>query len=140
MVTCLAWCSAARNLAPRDRFIAWSTEARRKNVRLIAYNARYLIVPWVRVPHLASHILGTTARMISREWEKLYAHPVHFLETFVDPARFRGTCYRAANWISLGRTTGRGRNAPTCEPRVPVKEILGYPLTKHFRDLLSDLK
>ncbi len=135
-ISCLAWCSAPRHLGPRDRFIAWSAEARRRNIRFLAYNTRFLILPWVRVPHLASHILGTTARLISRDWEKLYAHPVYFLETFVDPARFRGTCYRAANWISLGRTTGRGHNAPTQEPRVPVKEILGYPLTHHFRDLL----
>ena len=136
-IACLAWCSAPRHLGPRDRFIAWSAEARHRNIRFLAYNTRFLILPWVQVPHLASHILGTTAREISREWEKLYAHPVYFLETFVDVARFRGTCYRAANWISLGRTTGRGHNAPTREPKVPVKEILGYPLTKHFRKLLS---
>ncbi len=139
-IACLAWCSAARNLGPRDRFIGWSADARRRNVRFLAYNTRFLILPWIEVPHLASHILGAAARMISGEWERLYAHPVHFLETFVDATRFRGTCYRAANWVSLGRTTGRGPNAPTHEPRVPVKEILGYPLTKHFRDLLSRLE
>ena len=139
-VACLAWCSGPRRLGPRDRFIAWSAEARRRNVRYLTYNTRYLIMPWVQVPHLASHILGITARRISRDWEKLYAHPVYFLETFVDPARFRGTCYRAANWVVLGRTTGRGNNAPTLEPRVPVKEILGYPLTKHFRRLLSRIE
>jgi len=138
-VACLAWCSAPRHLGPRDRFIGWSAAARRANVRFIAYNTRYLIMPWIQVPHLASHILATVARSISADWERLYAHPIHYLETFVDPARFRGTCYRAANWTSLGRTTGRGHNAPTNERSVPVKEILGYPVTKHFREVLSRL-
>jgi hypothetical protein len=136
-VACLAWCSAPRHLGPRDRFIGWSPEARRRNVRLIAYNTRFLIMPWIEVRHLASHILGHTARVISADWERLYAHPVYYLETFVDPSRFRGTCYRAANWVVLGRTTGRGHNAPTKKPRVAVKEILGYPLTKRFRELLG---
>jgi len=136
-IACLAWCSAPRHLTPRDRFIGWSAEARRRNVRFLAYNTRFLIMPWVEVPHLASHILGHTARVISGDWERIYAHPVHYLETFVDPARYRGTCYRAANWIVLGRTTGRGHNAPTKKPRVPVKEILGYPLTRDFRQLLG---
>lgn len=136
-LACLAWCSAPRHLTPRDRFIGWSREARRRNVRLLAYNTRFLIMPWVEVPHLASHILGQAARAISADWERIYAHPVHYLETFVDPSRYRGTCYRAANWLVLGRTTGRGHNAPTKKPRVPVKEILGYPLTKRFRELLE---
>lgn len=135
-VACFAWSSAPRHLGPRDRFIGWSVEARKRNLHLLAYNTRFLILPWIEVPHLASHLLGQMSRRISGDWERLYGHPVCYLETFVDPARFRGTCYRAANWISLGRTTGRGHNAPTHEPRVPIKEILGYPLTKEFRDLL----
>jgi len=136
-VACLAWSSAPRHLGPRDRFIGWSKEARRRNIRFLAYNTRYLILPWVTVPHLASHILGSMARMLSRDWERVYGHPLYFLETFTDPSRFRGTCYLASNWISLGRTTGRGHNAPTKRPRVPVKEILGYPLSRRFRELLS---
>ncbi len=139
-IACLAWCSAPRHLGPRDRFIGWSAEARRANVQFIAYNTRFLIMPWIRVPHLASHILGRAARAISEDWERLYAHPIHFLETFVDPSRFRGTCYRAANWVLLGRTTGRGHNAPTKKPRVPVKEILGYPVSRRFRQLLSHVE
>ena len=83
------------------------------NVRLLAYNTRFLILPWVRVPHLASHLLGRMARVLSADWQRLYGHPIYFLETFVDPQRFRGTCYRAANWVHLGRTTGRGKDAPT---------------------------
>ncbi|HVR73727.1 MAG TPA: DUF4338 domain-containing protein [Planctomycetota bacterium] len=139
-VACLAWCSAPRHLGPRDRFIGWAPEERRRNVHLIAYNTRFLILPWVTVPHLASHILGRMARILPRDWERIYGHPVYFLETFTDPSRFRGTCYLAANWVRLGRTTGRGHNAPTKKPRVPVKEILGYPLTRRFRDLLRGIK
>jgi hypothetical protein len=90
----------------------------------------------VEVPHLASHLLGRMARTLSGDWQGLYGHPIYFLETFTDPARFRGTCYIAANWIRLGLTTGRGHNAPTKKPRVPVKEILGYPLHKRFREIL----
>src|SRR6202035_2166418 len=97
VIACLAWASAPRHLGCRDRFIGWNPEARRRNVHLLAYNTRFLILPWVRVDHLASHILGQMAKRIPRDWQRLYAHPVHWLETFIDPARFKGTCYRAAN-------------------------------------------
>lgn len=136
-IACLAWCSAPRHLASRDRFIGWSAEARRRNLHLLAYNTRFLILPWVEVPHLASHILGRMAKLVPQDWQRLYAHPIHWLETFVDPARFQGTCYRAANWIALGRTTGRGHNARTNKATQPVKELLGLPLTPRFRELLS---
>ena len=82
-------------------------------------------------------MLARVARRISRDWEALYAHPIHYLETFVDPARFRGTCYRAANWVALGRTTGRGHRSLTSRPNRPAKEILGYALTPRFRALLG---
>ncbi len=136
-IACLAWSSAPRHLGCRDRFIGWSPEQRRRNVHLIAYNTRFLILPWVRVPHLASHLLGCMAQRISRDWEQWYAHPLHLLETFVDPARFRGTCYRAANWTVLGRTSGRGKNDLTHRANRPVKEVLAYPLSRRFRELLS---
>jgi hypothetical protein len=136
-LACLAWSSAPRHLGPRDRFIGWSAAARRRNIHLLAYNSRFLILPWVQVPHLASHVLSRMARLLPQEWQRVYGHPVHYLETFIDPARFRGTCYRAANWISLGLTTGRGKDAPTRRPTRPVKEVLGRPLTKRFRALLS---
>jgi hypothetical protein len=139
-VACLAWCSAPRHLGPRDRFIGWSSEARRGNIHLLAYNTRFLILPWVKVPHLASHILGRMARDLPRDWERVYGHPVWYLETFINPDRNRGTAYMAANWRKLGRTTGRGNNAPTKRPRVPVKEILAYPLSKHFRQLLGEAR
>lgn len=137
LLACLAWSSAPRHLGPRDRFIGWSAEARRRNIHLIATNLRFLVLPWVKVPHLASHILGRMARQLSADWERVYGHPLYFLETFVDSDRFRGTCYRAANWIVLGRTTGRGKNDQTHRPNRSLKEVLGYPLQRHFRHLLS---
>lgn len=139
-VACLAWCSAPRHLGPRDRFIGWCPEARRQNIRFLAYNTRFLILPWVEIPCLASHILGRMAKLLPKDWERVYSHPVYFLETFIDPQRNRGTCYRAANWVVMGRTTGRGHNAPTMKPRVPVKEILAYPLSHRFRNLLSEVQ
>jgi len=138
-VAALSLASAPRHLGPRDRFIGWSPEARRRNLRLIAYNPRFLIVPWVEVPHLASHVLGTMARRASTDWEERYAHPLYFLETFVDPERYRGTCYRAANWVVLGETTGRGHNATTSRPTRSIKQVLGYPLTRRFREQLGAL-
>jgi hypothetical protein len=136
-IACLAWSSAPRHLGSRDRFIGWNAEARRRNIRFLAYNTRFLILPWVVVPHLASHILSRIARRLSPDWERAYGHPIYFLETFVDPERFRGTCYRAANWVLLGRTTGRGKDDQTGRPNRSIKEILGYPLTPRFRQLLQ---
>lgn len=136
-IACLAWSSAPRHLGSRDRYIGWSAEARRRNIRFLAYNTRYLILPWVRVPHLASHILGRVTSQLSPEWERMYGHPVYFAETFIDPTRFRGTCYRAANWTFLGLTTGRGKNDHTYKPNRPIKEVLGLPLTPRFRELLQ---
>ena len=87
---------------------------------------------------MASHILGQMARRIAADWERIYGHPIYFLETFVDPERYRGTCYRAANWVVMGRTTGRGKNCPNKRPNRSIKEVLGYPLTPHFRKLLAE--
>jgi len=136
-VACLAWSSAPRHLGSRDRYLGWSADARRRNIRFLAYNTRFLILPWVRVQHLASHILGRMVAVLSRDWEQLYGHPVYFAETFIDPGRFRGTCYRAANWQFLGLTTGRGKNDHTYKPNRPIKEVLGLPLTPRFRELLG---
>lgn len=136
-IACLAWSSAPRHLGSRDRYIGWSAEARRRNIRFLAYNTRFLILPWVRIENLASHILGRMAVRISEDWQQMYGHPIYFLETFVDPERFRGTCYRAANWVLLGKTTGRGKQSNSYVPNRSIKEILGYPLTKRFRELLG---
>ena len=138
-VACVAWSSAPRHLGSRDRFIGWDKQARLKNIRLLAYNTRFLVLPWVTVPHLASHILGRMARMLSAEWQRVYAHPIHFVETFIDPQRFEGTCYRAANWTVLGETTGRGKDDLAHKANRPIKQVLGYPLVKDFRQRLTQV-
>ncbi len=136
-VACFALSSAPRHLGPRDRFIGWPKEARKRNIRFLAYNTRFLILPWVQVRHLASHLLGRMARRVSSDWEDLYRHPILYLESFVDPARFAGTCYRAANWRFLGKTTGRGKDDLAKKPNRSLKEVLGLPLSKRFREILS---
>jgi len=136
-VACFAWSSAPRHLGPRDRFIGWSAEARKNNIRFVAYNSRFLVLPWVEVRYLASHLLSRMAKRLSGDWEQMYGHPVYLLETFVHAERFKGTCYRAANWVYLGQTTGRGKNDQTNKPNRPLKDVLGYPLHKRFRQLMS---
>jgi hypothetical protein len=136
-IACVAWSSAPRHLGSRDRFIGWEPRARLANIGLLAYNTRFLILPWVTVPHLASHILGRMARTLSSDWQCVYGHPIYYLETFIDPQRFRGTCYRAANWKVLGVTTGRGKDDRAHKANRPIKEVLGYPLVKDFRQRLS---
>lgn len=138
-LACFCWTSAPRHLGPRDRHIGWSAEARKANVRYVAYQSRFLILPWIHVPLLASHLLGRMARQLSGDWEQQYAHRIYFTETFVDPARFRGTCYKAANWTYLGMTTGRGKDAPTKRPNRPPKDVYGYPLVKDFRQRLGQM-
>src|ERR1700689_4392585 len=136
-IACLAWSSAPRHLKLRDRYIGWNDESRERNVHLLAYNTRFLILPWARVDHLASHILGYMAKRVPQDWQRLYAHPIYWLETFVDTSRFRGTCYRAANWQIIGTTAGRGHRAPTIERTRPAKQMLGLPLDRKFRELLG---
>jgi len=138
-VAALAWCSSPRHLGCRDRYIGWSPAARQRNIALLAYNTRFLILPWVEVPHLASHLLGRSTRALASDWQHFYGHPLVFVETFVDPQRFRGTCYRAANWVLLGRTTGRGKDDQSHRPNRPIKEVLGYALTARFRERLSSV-
>jgi hypothetical protein len=135
---CFLWSSSPRHLGCRDRYLGWPKEARRRNVRLLAYNQRFLILPWVKVKYLATHLLGRMARTLSADWERIYSHPLCFLETFVDPERFRGTSYRAANWVYLGRTTGRGKDDRANRgPNRSLKDVYGYPLTRDFRERLS---
>jgi Domain of unknown function (DUF4338) len=138
-IACLAFSSAPRHLAPRDRYIGWSAAARKANLRYVAYNPRYLILPWVKVEHLASHVLGQIARRLPSDWAKVYGHGLYFLETFIDPPRFKGTCYRAANFVAMGLTTGRGKQDNSKKPNRSLKEVLGYPLVPDFRARLSRL-
>jgi hypothetical protein len=134
-LACLAWSSAPLKLDLRDRFVGAPKEAYRHHLNQIAYNSRYLILPWVKVPHLASHILGRIARRISADWQELYNHPLQLLESFVDTERFRGTCYRAANWSCLGRSQGKGTKSKWYQS-CSVKELWVYPLGKRFRERL----
>jgi hypothetical protein len=131
-VACLGWSSAPLKLDLRDRFIGAPKEAYRHNLHFIAYNTRYLIPPWVRVAHLASHLLARVARRIRADWQALYQHPVHLLESFVDTERFAGTCYRAANWKWVGRSEGRGTKSKTGD-KTSIKELWVHPLEKNFR-------
>jgi hypothetical protein len=135
-VALFAWSSAARHLGPRDRYLGWAPQLRHQNIRYLAYNTRYLIPGWVQVPHLASHLLSRMTRMLSTQWQTVYGHPVYFAETFVDTTRHRGTCYRAANWVFLGRTQGRGKDDLTHRPNRTVKDVLGLPLVGDFRERL----
>lgn len=133
----LGWCSAPRHIGCRDRYLGWSREERMAHLHKIVINTRFLILPWVNVPHLASHLLGLMARRIAFDWEAVYHHRIVWLETFVDPERgFTGACYTAANWKRLGLTTGRGKNDHTRKPNRSCKYVFGYPLTKDFRKVL----
>lgn len=136
-VACFGWSSPPWHMGARDRFIGWSPTVRRGHLHLIAYNTRFLILPWVRVDHLASHLLGRIARRISEDWIRAYGHPIYYLETFVDRERFAGTCYRAANWQYLGQTTGRGIKDKVHRVTRSKKDVLGYPLSKDFRGRLG---
>ena len=135
-VACLGWSSAPLKLNLRDEFVGAPKEAFRHNLNQIAYNSRYLILPWVKVPQLASHLLARIARRISADWQDLYHHPLQLLESFVDTERFRGTCYRAANWKLLGRSVGRGTKSKHEDPETSIKELWVYPLRKDFRQRL----
>ena len=139
-VACLGWSSIPWHIGPRDKFIGWSPAVRRQNLHLAAYNTRFLILPWVKVKHLASHILGLAMRTISDDWRRAYNHPVYYLESFVDAERFAGTCYKAANWKCLGQTTGRGIKDKKHIVSLSRKDVLGYPLTKDFREKLCQVK
>ena len=135
-LACFAFSSAPRHIGCRDRFIGWDQKKRQSNIHLLAYNTRFLILPWVTIPHLASHLLSRLCRRISEDWSCVYNHPLFFLETFVDTERFLGTCYKAANWLYLGLTTGRGKNDHTYKQNRSIKAVWGYPLCDDFRTRL----
>ncbi|MGD9202471.1 MAG: DUF4338 domain-containing protein [Chitinispirillia bacterium] len=136
-VSCLAFCSSPRHIGARDRYIGWNKEVREKNLHLIVYNTRFLLLPWIHVRYLASHILSRIVKRLSFDWQDYYNHPVYFVETFVDTEKFLGTCYKAANWRYLGKTTGRGKNDQTHKANRSIKAVWGYPLTQEFRHLLT---
>jgi hypothetical protein len=137
LLACLVFGAAAWKCQDRDQFIGWSVEERKANLGLIANNTRFLILPWVKGPHLASWILGRVSRGLSADWQAKYGHPIALLETFVERECFVGTAYRAANWLAVGATAGRTRqNRHTCI-QAPVKDIYLYPLRRSFREALQ---
>jgi hypothetical protein len=137
-LACLQFGSAAWSCRERDKYIGWGKEQRSRRLNYITNNVRYLVNPWVRVHNLASHILSLITKRISTDWGQKYGHPVFLLETFVEISRFRGTCYRAANWIHVGRTTGRGRDGGHHNAILPVKDIYLYPLDADYRSKLCE--
>jgi hypothetical protein len=137
VVGCLGWASAAWKIAPRDQHIGWSLAQRRVRLPLIVNNVRFLILPWVRLPHLASCVLGLSLRGLSECWQQRYGHGLQLAETFVDSARFAGTCYRAANWQCVGETQGHAKRGHVYHRHGIVKRIYLYPLTRHWRQTLT---
>ena len=133
---CIMFGAAAWKVKSRDDFIGWISEKRKKNLSFIINNNRFLILPWVNVPHLASHVLGKVCRRLNGDWKSKYNHFVYLVETFVQCDRFKGTCYRAANWEYLGKTKGRGKQDVHHQHSLPIKDILVYPLEKSFKKKL----
>jgi Domain of unknown function (DUF4338) len=132
-LSCLLFGSAAWKCAPRDQFVGWNPAARQTHLQEVTNNSRFLLLPWVQVSHLASHVLGLVLRRLPRDWQRKYARPLELVETFVDTSRFTGACYRAANWIELGPTTGRTRQDRDRTLRTPPKRVWVYPLSSQFR-------
>ena len=135
-IACLSWSSSVFRIAARDRFIGWSSAARSRNIRRVVNNNRFLILPWVKVKNLASHLLGASARNIGNDWQKFYGYPPYLLETFVDQARFAGTCYKAANWTVVGETAGYAKKDNQFHEHGRKKDILVLPLVRDFRERL----
>jgi len=138
LVAAMGFGASAWKVRPRDQFIGWSDEQRTRQLHLIANNARFLILPWIRSHNLASRILGAVARQVPKDWRARYGHEPVLLETFVERGRFRGTCYLAANWIRVGQTQGRGKLDQRRLFAVPVKDIFLYPLRRDFRQQLNE--
>ncbi|MBI4877165.1 MAG: DUF4338 domain-containing protein [Acidobacteria bacterium] len=136
VLACLLFSSPAWKMAERDRWIGWNDQVRARNLQLIVNHSRFLILPWVRVKGLASKILSHCAHQLPLDWAKLYGYRPLLLETLVDADRYPGTCYRAANWIALGKTQGRGRMDRFHEARVSPKWVYVYPLCRHVRERL----
>ena len=136
LVACISFCACAWKLKDRERFIGWSEEQRQRNLQLVVNNARFLVLPWIESKGLASKILALAARELPRHWKHRYGFEPVLLETFVEYERHKGTCYKAANWVNVGRTTGRGKKSISHERLIPAKDIWLYPLRKNFATLL----
>jgi len=136
-LACVLFGAAAWQCAARDRYIGWDSSVRAQNLHLIANNSRFLLLPWVRVGHLASHVLGRITQRLSADWQIKYGHPIYLLESFVQRDRFAGSCYRAANWICVGQTQSRSRNDSQRCLQVPGKDVYLYPLLHDFQTRLQ---
>jgi hypothetical protein len=136
LVALLSWAAAAAHVPLREQYIGWDEQRRRHGLHLITNNVRFLVMPWVRVKHLASKVLALSLRRLSRDWQAVHGHPVHLAETFVDTSRFRGTCYRAANWQCLGHTAGRSKRGNQFLYGATPKAVFVYELHRHARRLL----
>jgi hypothetical protein len=136
-IALLGFGAAAWQSAPRDRYIGWSHAQRKRNLPLIVNNARFLILPWVQAKNLASMILAKVAQLLPRHWQDVYGYRPVLLETFVEKPRFQGTCYKAANWVYLGQTKGRGKLGPAGKQSVPIKDLWVLPLDQRFREVLT---
>ncbi len=136
LVACLGWGSAAWKVASRDAFIGWDRETREGNLHRVVNNVRFLILPWVKVEHLASKVLAANLRTLRSDWQRFYAQEVSLAETFVDTERFAGTCYKAANWNRVGETKGRGKYDRDHGCSSTVKAVYLYPLSKDYRERL----
>jgi hypothetical protein len=135
-VALLSFGASAWKLAARDRFIGWQERERRKNLQLVVNNARFLILPWIHSKGLASKILSMSARQLPHDWHQRYGYRPVLLETFVESERHRGTCYKAANWLHVGQTVGRGKKSTVHQQIIPIKDIWLYPLRKNFASVL----
>lgn len=135
-VACLSWSSSVFRIKSRDDFIGWNPEQRNRNIRHVANNSRFLILPWVQVRNLASHILGLSVKQVSRQWESVYGYPLYLLETFVECARFKGTCYQAANWRNIGQTKGHAKKNGQFYRHGNIKDVYVYPLGPDFKEHL----
>lgn len=133
LVALLCWCAASLRNGPRDRYVGWDEAIKQAKLDLVVNNARFVILPWGQQPHLASRVLGANLRRLSRDWEVVYGHPVVLAETFVDTARFRGTCYRASNWVYVGQTTGWAKRGNTYRFHGQPKAVWLYPLRRDFK-------
>jgi len=139
-LACLLFDTAAWKTKPRDNFIGWNKDIQANNLYLIANNSRFLILPWIQVPHLASHLMGKIIKRINGDWQKKYNCPLYLLETFIEKHRFKGTCYKAANWQYIGDTQGRTRNDRFSKIKAPIKEIYIYPLNRNYKKLLCQMQ
>jgi len=138
ILACLLFAGAAKSISTRDKWIGWNNKQRLRNLPWVVNNTRFVIMPWVKISCLASHILGQIGRRIAKDWKTQWGYAPLLIETFIDPVKYTGTCYQASNWQLCGQTKGRGKLGPAGKISVPIKDIWVYPLVKNFRSILKN--